>query len=167
MRSPRSAITANAPRSRSSPTIWVENRNLKAPEEGEGGPGAQGGRKTLRAPWAARARQIKPSYRADNRAPAKARSFSASPDPLPSGSVEAPEWLREFGQKVLSPKADVLEHVIAELVQLLARTGAPTSEPNGSDELPDHCQRCDTRRVGATLFQLCERRYESHCSRAN
>src|SRR5215467_4763864 len=162
MRSPRSAITANAPRSRSSPTIWVENWNLEAPEEGEGGPRAQGGRKTLRAPSAARAREIKPSYRADNRAPAKARSFSASPDPLPGGSVEAPDRLREFGQKVLSPKADVLEHVIAELVQLLARAGAHTPEANGSDDLTDHCRWRDTPRAGATSFQLRERQYESH-----
>src|SRR5215468_9736416 len=31
--------TANATRSRSSPTIWVENWQLKAPQEGGGGPG--------------------------------------------------------------------------------------------------------------------------------
>jgi hypothetical protein len=48
-----------------------------------------------------------------------------------------PEWLREFVADVLAPEADVPEQVVAELAQLLPRTGALAPPPDGGDDQPD------------------------------
>ena len=61
-----------------------------------------------------------------------------------------PEWLREFAPDVLAPVADVPEHVVAELAQLLPRTGAPAPLPDGGDDQPDRRQWRNMPIPGAT-----------------
>src|ERR1700746_2556519 len=67
-----------------------------------------------------------------------------------SGLVPAPERLREFVTKLLSPEADILEHVVAELPQFLPRTGAPLPRADSDDKPANRPQRRDLRRLGAT-----------------
>ena len=65
------------------------------------------------------------------------------------GSV-VPEWLREFVPDVLAPEADVPEHVVAELAQLLPRTGARVPPPDGGDDQPDRRQWRNVPILGTT-----------------
>src|SRR5215472_14042558 len=75
-----------------------------------------------------------------------------------SGSVAGPERFREFATHSLSPEADVLEQVITELAQLLARMGAGTASPtpNGGHDPPDRRERRDTPGLGARRHPLCK-----------
>jgi hypothetical protein len=43
-----------------------------------------------------------------------------------------------------------MEHVVAELAQLLPRTGALPPQPDGGDDPPDCRQRRDRSRLSAT-----------------
>jgi hypothetical protein len=48
-----------------------------------------------------------------------------------------PDWLRKVVADFLAPEADVPQHAVAELMQLLSRTGALTPQPEGGDDLSD------------------------------
>ena len=60
-----------------------------------------------------------------------------------------PERLWDFVTNVLSSDADVLEQVLAELAQLLPRTGAGAPQSDGRDYPPDYRPRRDMDCLGA------------------
>jgi hypothetical protein len=67
---------------------------------------------------------------------------------------------------VLAPEADVLEQMVAELPQLLPRTGAPAPLPDGGDDPPDHGQWRHTSCLSAARRRSRERQDESDRSGA-
>jgi hypothetical protein len=82
------------------------------------------------------------------------------------GSVAVPERLRETVTHILSPEADVLEQVIAELLQLRPGAGAAAPAPNGGDDPPDRHKRRDRPRSYAARRRSRERQSESGSSGA-
>src|SRR5262249_12735047 len=75
------------------------------------------------------------------------------------GLVAGPERLREFVTHVLSPEADVLEQMVAELLHLLPRVGAGTPQPDGGDDPSDRRERRDTPSLDTWRHALCKPRF--------